>query len=123
MPVVLDQFVKNLEESGIISPSKLRAVWERLPLGKEQDVQELAKELVRQKKLTKFQAQEAYQGKAKSLVLGNYVILDKIGAGGMGQVYKAQHKVMERIVAVKVLPPAVTKDKAAVERFHREVKA
>ncbi len=42
---------------------------------------------------------------------------------GMGQVFKARHRVMERIVAVKVLPTAMTKDQAAIARFHREVKA
>jgi serine/threonine protein kinase len=36
--------------------------------------------------------------------MGDYVILDRIGEGGMGQVYKAQHKVMERIVALKTFP-------------------
>ena len=44
------------------------------------------------------------QGRAKALILGNYTILDKIGAGGMGQVFKAEHRRMERIVAIKMLP-------------------
>ena len=59
----------------------------------------------------------------KSLILGNYTILDKIGAGGMGQVFKAEHRRMHRIVAIKMLPPAVMKDAAAVARFQREVEA
>lgn len=123
MAVGLEQFVKSLEDSGIITPSKLRAVREKLPSEKQQDAQELAKELVRLQKLTKFQAQEAYQGKAKNLVLGNYVILDKIGAGGMGQVYKAEHRRMHRIVAIKMLPSSMTKDASAIARFEREVTA
>src|SRR5919201_1532966 len=99
MAVGLEQFVKQLEDSGIISPSKLKAVQEKLPAQKR-DAQELAKELVKQKQLTKYQAEMDYKGQGKRLALGNYVILDKLGAGGMGQVYKAQHRVMERIVAV-----------------------
>ena len=87
------------------------------------DAQELARQLVQSKQLTKFQAQEIYQGRAKSLILGNYTILDKIGAGGMGQVFKAEHRRMKRIVAIKMLPKAVTKDAAAVARFQREVEA
>ena len=82
----------------------------------------LARELVRQKKLTKFQAQAVYQGKVKGLILGDYLVLDRIGEGGMGQVYKAQHKVMERVVALKTLPASATKSEKAVQRFHREVK-
>ena len=49
--------------------------------------------------------------------------MEKIGAGGMGQVFKARHRRMDRLVAVKLLPTAMTKDKAAIARFEREVKA
>jgi len=63
-------------------------------------------ELFKQNLLTKFQAQQIAAGRAKSLILGNYVLLDKIGAGGMGQVFKAEHRRMERTVAIKMLPPA-----------------
>src|SRR5262249_43367347 len=77
----------------------------------------------RHKKLTKFQVEQVWQGKGKSLVLENYLLLEKIGQGGMGQVFKARHRVMERIVAVKVLPPAMVKDRTAVQRFRREVQA
>ncbi len=56
-------------------------------------------------------------------VLGEYVLLGKIGAGGMGQVFKAQHRRMERIVALKVLRPTTMEATDAVNRFHREVRA
>ena len=42
---------------------------------------------------------------------------------GMGQVFKARHVRMDRLVAVKLLPAAMTKDAAAIARFEREVKA
>lgn len=57
------------------------------------------------------------------MILGSYTILDKIGAGGMGQVFKAQHRRMDRIVAIKMLPKNVMKEAATVARFGREVKA
>ena len=119
MAVALEQFVKELEDSGIIASETLKDFLP--PKSTPKDVVDLAKELVRQKKLTKFQAGEVYRGNAKSLVLGNYVLLDKIGAGGMGQVYRATHRMMDRIVAVKVLPPAVTSNRASAARFQREV--
>jgi len=62
-------------------------------------LKDLARELVKQKKLTKFQAEEVYRGKGKSLVPGNYVLMEKIGVGGMGQVFKAGHSSMDRFVA------------------------
>ena len=121
MAVALDQFVKNLEDSGIVSPSKLQRFLP--PKATPKDAQELARELVRSKALTRFQAQEVYSGRAAALILGSYTILEKIGAGGMGQVFKAEHRKMHRVVAIKMLPPAVTQDAAAVARFEREVTA
>lgn len=63
------------------------------------------------------------QRKPKLPVLGDYVLMGKIGAGGMGMVFKARHVRMDRIVALKVLPRNVMKREGAVERFHQEVKA
>jgi serine/threonine protein kinase/Leucine-rich repeat (LRR) protein len=121
MPVALEQFVKQLADSGVIAPGKLEKFIP--PQAAPKDAQELAKELVRQKHLTKFQAQEIYGGRSKSLILGNYTILDKIGAGGMGQVFKAEHRRMHRLVAIKMLPAAMMRDVAAAARFQREVEA
>ena len=121
MPVPLEQFVKQLEDSGILAGDTLKHFIP--PTASPKDGEELARELVRNKKLTKFQAEEVYRGKGKSLVLGNYVLMERIGAGGMGQVFKARHRRMDRLVAVKLLPAAMTKNTAAIARFEREVKA
>ena len=55
--------------------------------------------------------------------IGPYVVLDEIGAGGMGVVLKARHRTLDRLVALKVLPPAAVNSADAVERFQREMKA
>jgi len=121
MAVPLEKFVQQLEDSGIIAGDTLKDFLP--PKSEPKDAEELARELVRQKKLTKFQAEEVSKGKGKSLTLGNYVLMEKIGAGGMGQVFKAEHRRMKRVVAVKLLPAAMTKDTAAIARFEREVQA
>jgi serine/threonine protein kinase len=121
MAVALEQFVKQLADSGVIAPGKLENFVP--PKAQPKDAQELARQLILSKQLTRFQVQEIYQGRAKSLILGNYTILDKIGAGGMGQVFKAEHRRMHRVVAIKMLPQNVTKDTAAIARFQREVEA
>jgi len=111
MPVPVAQLVKHLEDSGVLGGDTLKNFIP--PKADPKNAEELLQELMRQKKLTKFQAEQVWQGNGKSLVLGNYLLLEKIGAGGMGQVFKARHRVMERIVAVKVLPPALVKDQIA----------
>jgi len=124
MTVTLDKFVHSLSDSGLMTSEEVDAFIRGLPDERRpQDGRQLAKEMLRYKKLTKFQAQAVYEGKAGSLVLGNYVILDKLGEGGMGQVFKAQHRRMERVVALKVLPAEATKSQELVQRFQREVKA
>ncbi|MFN0055824.1 MAG: protein kinase domain-containing protein [Planctomycetales bacterium] len=121
MPLALDQLVKRLEESVLLDGETLRAYLP--PQRQVEGAEELLRLLVREKRLTRFQAEQVWQGKTKGLVLGNYVLLDKIGQGGMGAVYKAEHRRMRRIVALKLLPPAVSKDPAVVARFEREIRA
>lgn len=121
MAVPLEQFVRQLDESGISLVSDLKDFLP--PNAAPKDAEELARELVRRKKLTSFQAEQIYAGNGKSLVLGNYVILDKLGQGGMGMVLKAEHKRMKRVVALKVMSAAALKSPEAVMRFHREVEA
>jgi serine/threonine protein kinase len=124
MTVTLEQFVERLESSGLMSAGEVSSVTDNLASDLQpQDVKELAKLLVRERRLTKYQAAAVYQGRIDTLVLGNYVVLDKIGAGGMGEVLKAQHKVMKRIVAVKVLPSKSLKNADSIQRFQREVQA
>jgi serine/threonine protein kinase/Tfp pilus assembly protein PilF len=52
--------------------------------------------------------------------LGHYRIIEKIGAGGMGEVYCARDEHLDREVAIKVLPPGTLSDEASRKRFHKE---
>src|SRR5205823_2939855 len=62
-------------------------------------------------------------GQPTKLLFGEYTVLEKIGEGGMGVVYKTQHRRLKRLTALKVLHPSVTKSEDAVKRFHREFEA
>jgi len=113
--------IKYLQGVGILSDESLKNFIP--PSSEPKDAENLLQALIRQGKLTSFQADQVRQRKADSLLLGNYVLLEKIGQGGMGAVFKARHRRMGRIVAVKILPPAMTRDDAANARFKREVMA
>lgn len=79
--------------------------------------------LVESGALTQYQAGRILNGETRGLVLGDYLILETIGAGGMGQVYLAEHRRMGRRVALKTLPSAVADDERKVLRFQQEVRA
>jgi Tol biopolymer transport system component/tRNA A-37 threonylcarbamoyl transferase component Bud32 len=55
--------------------------------------------------------------------LGEYALLEKLGEGGMGTVYKARHAELDRLVAIKVLRKGYVEEDWAVARFRREIKA
>jgi serine/threonine-protein kinase len=82
-----------------------------------------ATRLVQSGILTQFQARQILLGKHKGFRLGPYKILDQLGAGGMGQVFLAEHLHLHRRVALKVLPPRLAGDKRGVDRFYREARA
>jgi formylglycine-generating enzyme required for sulfatase activity/serine/threonine protein kinase len=121
----LDQFFEAIASLGLVSPAELQALQasEAGQPGAVANPEELARELVRQGKLTRYQAAAIYQGKAQTLVVGNYLVLDRIGAGGMGQVFRARHQKMDRVVALKILSKRNTSSPDAIERFQREAKA
>jgi serine/threonine-protein kinase len=114
----------SLVDDEILGPDFVRSLKEQLASGGQpKQLNELVESIVRSGQLTRFQGLQIAAGRAKALVLGDYTIVDKIGFGGMGQVFKARHRRMKRTVAIKLLPPAALKDQQAVRRFQQEVEA
>jgi serine/threonine protein kinase len=114
-------FLANLRQSGLVSADDLAALAPRLPESERGRV--VARALVEQGVLTKFQAERLLVGITSGFVIGQYRILDQLGRGGMGRVFKAVHQTMNRIVALKVLAPHLVETEKAQLLFLREMRA
>jgi len=122
--ISLDEFLLGLSQSGLLAPGELSSVRQKSHDDPSTStVAGLIEWLVNQHKLTPYQAELLARGQKDGLVLGNYVILDKVGQGGMGTVFKARHRRMNRLVALKILPPGLSSVPEAIARFQREVEA
>ena len=114
-------FLANLRESGLVGDEQLAALEARLPETERGRL--VARALVKEGVLTKFQAEQLLAGRTGGFVLGQYRILDEIGKGGMGRVFKALHVTMNRTVALKVLAPQLVETEKAQVLFQREMRA
>lgn len=124
-PATVDEFLELVQRSGIADEARLKSYLQKLASqsGVPTDPSKLAGTLVRDGLLTYFQADQLLQGKWKRFFIGKYKVLERLGAGGMGQVFLCEHKLMRRRVAVKVLPAVKAQDPASLERFYREARA
>src|SRR5262245_17649504 len=74
-----------------------------------------AQELLKRDLITPYQANQLFTTGGRDLSLGPYIILAKLGDGLMGPVYKARHRLMNRLVALKVIRPELLANPEAVE--------
>src|SRR5215468_8089873 len=98
-------FVWDLRRSNLLDRGRLdQIVGEFLQKNPRAEPPALAEHLVAQGLISQFQADRLLQGKTQGFVLGPYTLVDALGAGSMGTVYKAQSKTDNNWYAVKVLP-------------------
>jgi response regulator RpfG family c-di-GMP phosphodiesterase len=84
---------------------------------------DLVSRLVRLHLLTQFQADAILEESGEDLILGNYRLLDVLGQGGMGTVYRAEHLQLRRQVALKLMARAVESNPRLLHRFYSEARA
>ena len=115
--------LENLLHTKLIRPRD----WESIPeevrdeLRARPDSAAVLAELVDRELLTAYQAARLSHGDIDELILGNYRVLDFLGSGGMGVVLKAEHHLLRRPVAVKVLALAKNQDPKTLDRFVNEI--
>ena len=121
--ITKEKFVDRLIRSKLMTVEEVAECDETFEAARSaSDAQTYAKALVEANVLTSFQAKAIYEARIKGLTFGEYIILDQLGKGGMGIVYRARHRRMDRLVAIKVLPRFAMATKGMVGRFYREVK-
>ena len=120
MSVEPEEFFKRLEDSGLLNDS---IVEQQDQLLRASSGDAAAAELVQQNLLTDFQSEVLVKGESIPLVIGDYVVTDRIGRGGMGYVLKGRHRRMKRQVAIKFLLKSLTESEDLQRRFEREVEA
>jgi serine/threonine protein kinase len=110
-------------ESGVLSERQFADLRNKVVKGEYPDEPgALAERLVAEKILTEYQVRRFLSNKSHGLVVGRYVILDRLGSGSMGRVFKAHHLMLDRVVALKIIAPEIVTNERVVARFQREMK-
>jgi eukaryotic-like serine/threonine-protein kinase len=115
-------FLLALEASGFLSSERVQEL-QQWTKSTSADTNAIAKELNKRAWLTPFQIREIYRGRVRELTIGAYQLLDLIGEGGMGRVYRAHHPRLQRDVALKVIRKEKLTNPQTVRRFRQEIQA
>ncbi len=117
--VAVSTFLSTLRRSNLLKPEQIAFA---MDLGTRCDAAQIAKELLERNWLTEWQTHQLLAGKSR-LFLGKYKLLDVLGSGGMGAVFKAESSTTRLPVALKVLAASLSENEIARARFEREIRA
>jgi serine/threonine-protein kinase len=121
-PATADDLIEQLRDLQLLNEADAGSLHTAVGgSGSSADVTEL---LVSRGYLTQFQADQINKGNAQELCLGRYRLLDEIGQGGMGGVFKAVDSRLKRVVALKMIrQDLVQNNEVYIKRFQREAEA
>jgi eukaryotic-like serine/threonine-protein kinase len=121
-PFTPDHLFQAIRDSGQHTPDKL-AVLDSIPAEAKTDPVSLADRLWTAQLLTAYQTRKVRLNRLSEILFGNYIVLDKIGEGGMGKVFKAIQCRSGKLVALKVVRAHLMANKTVVGRYRREAAA
>jgi serine/threonine protein kinase len=114
--------VNALHSTQLLAPAQLDAVIKDLHR-RFPDAKSLARALIEREWLTPYQVNLLLQGSGDKLVLGPYIIVERLGDNALGQVYKARHHLMNRLVTLTIVREELLSQPKAVEQFYQEIQA
>ncbi|GIW81967.1 MAG: hypothetical protein KatS3mg105_3774 [Gemmatales bacterium] len=115
------EFVDVIRENRLLTEEQAQQLTSSLA-PRYSDANQLARELIERGWITPYQANQIFLGRGGDLLLGSYVLLERLGKGGMANVYKARHRTLGRIVALKLIRKELLDNPAALMYFHREIR-
>ncbi|HLW66127.1 MAG TPA: HD domain-containing phosphohydrolase [Gemmataceae bacterium] len=124
-PNAIQDLLLDLVQQSVVLAEDLQQLPEekRSALMSSRSLQQLVDQLLATRLITPYLAERISNQKFFGLALGNYRILDRIGVGGMGVVFKAEHIRLRRPVAIKVLATSLEPDAKLLGRFYAETRS
>ena len=120
VPNALASLIAFLRDNQLLTPTQVAEI-SRSPLAQGADPRPLAKELMAREWLSAYQVNQLLQGRGGELVAGPFRLLDRLGEGPLGTVYKARHQPTGGIVAIKVIHKSKLPNQEAANRFYQHV--
>jgi serine/threonine protein kinase len=115
-------FVDALRRHALLQPEQIAQLSSEVQ-GRNSEARDLAKILVQRGWLTIYQINEILGGRAHNLVIGSYHVLDRLGQGGLSEVFKARHIEHNWVVALKVLKEEALANEEGRQQFLNEMEA
>jgi serine/threonine protein kinase len=123
-PATITDFLELVRKSGVVEEKRLEAAVRTLrPEHVSAEPAQLAQAMINAGLLTRFHAEQILRGRIRGFTLGNYKVLERLGSGGMAQVFLCEDAAKGQRVAIKVLPGASAQNEELLKRFQREARA
>jgi serine/threonine-protein kinase len=124
----VDEFLDLVRRSELVDPidrleGVLAEIQQQSHAKSAADTDFVADRLIAAGLITRWQCDKLMEGRHRGFFLGHYKLLSHLGSGGMSSVYLAEHTLMKRRVALKMLPEKRVADSSYLARFHREAQA
>jgi serine/threonine-protein kinase len=118
----VDQLLDMLSQHRLLTPAQLQEIIEDLRHAYPEP-RALARQLLERDWLTPFQVNQVFRGRSGDLVVGPYLLLERLSESGRGQTFKARHLRFNRVVALQVIRKESLADPEAIREFYAEVQA